>query len=74
MTEQMARTEERPAEEDPGARTRYDAVAAQQRWQEYWAEHDVFAARDDGTAERRYMLDMFPTRPATCTWVTPKPS
>ena len=60
MTEQMARTEERPVGEDPGARTRYDAVAAQQRWQEYWAEHDMFAARDDGTAERRYMLDMFP--------------
>ena len=60
MTDQMARTEERPADDNPGARVRYDAAAAQQRWQAYWAEHGTFAARDDGTAERRYMLDMFP--------------
>ena len=56
MTDQMERT----TEDEPGVRARYDAVAAQQRWQAYWAEHDTFAAKDDGTAERRYMLDMFP--------------
>ncbi|MGY4720094.1 leucine--tRNA ligase [Naumannella huperziae] len=38
----------------------YDAAAAQERWQRYWAEHDTFAARDDDSAERRYILDMFP--------------
>lgn len=38
----------------------YDARAAQERWQAYWAEHDVFAAADDGSRERRYVLDMFP--------------
>ena len=56
MTDPMERT----TEDEPGVRARYDAVAAQQRWQAYWAEHDTFAAKDDGTAERRYMLDMFP--------------
>ncbi|MDR1387755.1 MAG: leucine--tRNA ligase [Propionibacteriaceae bacterium] len=38
----------------------YDPVAAQNRWQAYWAEHDTFRPRDDGSAERRYVLDMFP--------------
>lgn len=41
------------------ART-YDAAAAQQRWQKFWEEDHTFVARDDGSAERRYVLDMFP--------------
>jgi leucyl-tRNA synthetase len=41
-------------------RTGYNAVAAQQRWQAFWEENLTFAARDDGSAERRYVLDMFP--------------
>jgi leucyl-tRNA synthetase len=41
-------------------RTGYNAVAAQQRWQAFWEENQTFAARDDGSAERRYVLDMFP--------------
>jgi leucyl-tRNA synthetase len=41
-------------------RTGYDAVAAQQRWQAFWEEDQTFVARDDGSAERRYVLDMFP--------------
>jgi leucyl-tRNA synthetase len=41
-------------------RRAYDAVAAQERWQAYWEEHETFATRDDGSRERRYMLDMFP--------------
>ncbi|GAA3615202.1 leucine--tRNA ligase [Microlunatus ginsengisoli] len=53
MTDQVERTAQ---VERPG----YDAAAAQQRWQAYWEEHDTFAARDDGSRERRYMLDMFP--------------
>lgn len=40
------------------ART-YDASAAQQRWQKFWEEDRTFVARDDGSAERRYVLDMF---------------
>jgi leucyl-tRNA synthetase len=42
------------------ARAVYDAVAAQERWQEYWATDDTFAPLDDGSKERRYVLDMFP--------------
>jgi len=38
----------------------YDARAAQERWQAYWEENETFRARDDGSAERRYVLDMFP--------------
>ena len=41
------------------ART-YDAAAAQERWQEFWEADGTFVARDDGSAERRYVLDMFP--------------
>jgi len=41
-------------------RTGYDAVAAQERWQEYWASHDTFKPLDDGSKPRRYVLDMFP--------------
>ncbi len=40
------------------ART-YDASAAQQRWQKFWEEDRTFVARDDGSAERRYVLDIF---------------
>jgi leucyl-tRNA synthetase len=41
-------------------RTGYDAAAAQERWRAYWAEHNTFVAADDGSRERRYVLDMFP--------------
>ncbi|WP_028709486.1 leucine--tRNA ligase [Propionicicella superfundia] len=45
---------------EPEGRASYDAAAAQQRWQEFWAKDDTFAPRDDGRRERRYVLDMFP--------------
>ncbi|MGL4831904.1 MAG: leucine--tRNA ligase, partial [Propionibacteriaceae bacterium] len=38
---------------------RYDAIAAQERWQQYWAENGTFNACDDGSKPRRYVLDMF---------------
>ncbi|WP_239579152.1 leucine--tRNA ligase [Microlunatus panaciterrae] len=41
-------------------RSRYDAVSAQERWRTYWEEHNTFAPLDDGSKERRYVLDMFP--------------
>ena len=41
-------------------RTAYDAKAAQERWQRYWADHNTFKPLDDGSKERRFMLDMFP--------------
>ncbi|HEY0238780.1 MAG TPA: leucine--tRNA ligase [Friedmanniella sp.] len=45
------------AEEAPD---RYDAAAAQLRWQEFWEANATFVPRDDGTKERAYVLDMFP--------------
>ncbi len=41
-------------------RTSYDAVAAQERWQQFWEAERTFAPADDGSKERRYVLDMFP--------------
>ncbi|MEA5155097.1 leucine--tRNA ligase [Raineyella sp.] len=40
--------------------TTYDAVAAQQRWQAFWEQDGTFVPLDDGSRERRYVLDMFP--------------
>lgn len=39
---------------------RYDAAAAQEKWQRFWEQDDTFATLDDGSRERRYVLDMFP--------------
>jgi len=41
-------------------RTSYDAAAAQEKWQRFWEEDGTFSPLDDGSRERRYMLDMFP--------------
>ncbi len=38
----------------------YDAAAAQERWQQFWEDDRTFAPLDDGSRERRYVLDMFP--------------
>jgi leucyl-tRNA synthetase len=38
----------------------YDVGAAQEKWLKVWTELDPFKAIDDGTRERRYLLDMFP--------------
>ena len=38
----------------------YDAARAQERWQQFWEENRTFAPLDDGSRERRYVLDMFP--------------
>ncbi len=39
---------------------RYDAAAAQLRWQRFWETDATFVPRDDDSAERAYVLDMFP--------------
>ena len=39
-----------------------------------WEADRTFLPKDDGSAERRYVLDMFPYPLATCTWVTPRHS
>jgi leucyl-tRNA synthetase len=41
-------------------KTGYDAVRAQERWQKFWEQDGTFVPVDDGSKERRYMLDMFP--------------
>ena len=58
MTEVRERAADQDERRDQPAR--YDAVAAQERWQAYWEEHQTFKAADDGSKERRYVLDMFP--------------
>jgi leucyl-tRNA synthetase len=61
MTEQMERvgTPER-ADAASGERTGYDARAAQEKWQAFWEADKTFVPVDDGSKERRYVLDMFP--------------
>ena len=41
-------------------RPTYDAAAAQEKWQTFWEEHRTFETLDDGSRERRYVLEMFP--------------
>ena len=50
MTEQQHTTES----------TGYDFRAVEAKWPSFWAEQEVFAPADDGSRERRYVLDMFP--------------
>jgi leucyl-tRNA synthetase len=62
MTEQIERLEVAAERADAARseRSGYDARAAQERWQAFWEENKTFAPADDGSAERRYVLDMFP--------------
>jgi leucyl-tRNA synthetase len=60
MAKDESANEEDEQVTDQAERTGYDAVAAQERWQAFWEENQTFVARDDGSAERRYVLDMFP--------------
>jgi leucyl-tRNA synthetase len=47
-------------DEHDESRSTYDIVAVQDKWLKVWQDLDPFKARDDGSRERRYMLDMFP--------------
>ncbi len=38
----------------------YDRLAAQEKWQAFWESDRTFEPLDDGSKERRYVLDMFP--------------
>ncbi len=40
--------------------SQFDVEQIQERWLPVWDRLDPFRAADDGRAERRYMLDMFP--------------
>ena len=39
---------------------RYDFSTIEPRWQKYWEENNVFAAKVDATKPKYYVLDMFP--------------
>ena len=43
--------------QEPG---QYDKVQAQEKWQAFWEKDETFRPLDDGSRERRYVLDMFP--------------
>ncbi len=45
---------------DPNQAEEFDPAALQARWLPVWQELDLFRPADDGSAERRYVLDMFP--------------
>ncbi|GAA1432002.1 leucine--tRNA ligase [Microlunatus lacustris] len=62
MTDQLEQTGTTGRDEDGAGETRsgYDAAAAQTRWQQFWETEQTFTPKDDGSAERRYVLDMFP--------------
>jgi leucyl-tRNA synthetase len=61
MTEQMERVDTpKRADAVSAARTSYDARAAQEKWQAFCEADKTFVPVDDGSKERRYVLDMFP--------------
>ena len=61
MTEQMERVDTpEPADTVTREPSGYDARAAQERWQAFWKADKTFVPVDDGSKERRYVLDMFP--------------
>ncbi|NUL47001.1 leucine--tRNA ligase [Cellulosimicrobium funkei] len=49
-----------PGTPQPPETEEYSFAALEDRWGGYWEQHRTFAPLDDGSAERRYVLDMFP--------------
>jgi len=39
---------------------RYTPATVEPKWQRYWDEHNTFKTPDMPTAEKLYVLDMFP--------------
>jgi leucyl-tRNA synthetase len=46
--------------DQPSDATSYDIKATQEKWLPIWEKLDPFRAVDDGSRQRRYLLDMFP--------------
>ncbi len=44
----------------PELRKKYPFDKIEPKWQRYWAEHKTFAAHDDASKKKLYVLDMFP--------------
>ena len=59
MTQDQDRTGTTPPT-PPTATGRARHAAVEEHWQDVWETLGVFRARDDGSAERRYLLTMFP--------------
>ena len=53
-------TAETSAEQNPPAPERFDAAAADARWQAVWAERQCFRADDASAKPRSFVLEMFP--------------
>ncbi len=51
-------SDQHPVPADDGRET-YDIEATQNKWLKIWADLDPFKVKDDDSAERRYLLDMF---------------
>ncbi|WP_375382081.1 leucine--tRNA ligase [uncultured Sphingomonas sp.] len=49
-----------PTREDAQPVSRFNALSADARWQAVWDERQTFAARDDSTRPKSYVLEMFP--------------
>lgn len=62
------------AQNTPETGTEYDVQRIEAAWPQFWDEQQVYKPLDDGSKPRRYVLDMFPYPPVTCTWVTRRPS
>jgi leucyl-tRNA synthetase len=45
---------------DSSKNERYNAGAAEARWQKIWAERDIFATNNDDPRPKYYVLEMFP--------------
>ena len=52
-------TQRSGTEDERAERSSYDVEATQEKWLKVWQELDPFKAVDDGSRERRYLLDMF---------------
>jgi len=44
----------------PELRKKYPFDVIEPKWQQYWLAHKTFAAREDATRKKLYVLDMFP--------------
>ncbi|MGI8578072.1 MAG: leucine--tRNA ligase [Nocardioidaceae bacterium] len=59
MSEQQAEDSTASYDEAGGGGATYDVQATQDKWLKVWEDLDPFKAIDDGSRERRYLLDMF---------------
>ena len=59
-TDRTSVSQPAPGTPQPHETEEYSFAALEDRWGGYWEQHGTFAPLDDGSSERRYVLDMFP--------------